>query len=143
MAIFWTILVIIFIVLEAITTQFVSVWFAGGAFASLICSMCTDNVWIQTLVFVVTSALLLIFTRKLVEKLKRKEPIKTNTEALIGETGVVVDPVKNLDFSGSVKIRGMIWSARSEDGSFLDTGTPVCVKNIDGVKLIVDIKKEV
>lgn len=137
MALFWTILVIGFVVLEAATTQFVCIWFAGGAFAALISAICTDSIWIQTFVFVVVSTILLIFTRKIIKTLKTKHPIKTNTDALIGEKGVVVDAISNDDAEGSIKIRGMIWSARSEDGSKIESGTHVCVKEIDGVKLIV------
>ena len=36
----------------------------------------------------------------------------------------------------------MVWSARSENGEDIPAGTTVTVKKIDGVKLIVDIKKE-
>ena len=140
MALVWTILVIAFICLEAATVQFVCIWFAGGAFAALIASMCSANIWIQISTFVIVSALLLI--RKLISKLKAKEPLKTNTDALIGQSGRVIDTISNLNSCGTVKVGAMVWSARSENGNDIESGTLVTVKKIDGVKLIVDIKKE-
>lgn len=142
MALFWTILVIALICLEAATVQFVSIWFAGGAFAALIAAMSGAGIWLQTVIFVIISALLLIFTRKLIRKLKAKEPLKTNTDALIGQNGTVLELISNINSSGSVKVGAMVWSARSENGEDIPAGTTVTVKKIDGVKLIVDIKKE-
>lgn len=141
MALFWTILVIAFISLEAATVQFVSIWFAGGAFAALIAAMCNADIWLQMVTFVIVSALLLIFTRKLIRKLKAKEPLKTNTDALIGQSGNVLELISNINSSGSVKVGAMVWSARSESGEDIPAGATVTVKKIDGVKLIVDIKK--
>lgn len=94
----------------------------------------------QTVVFVAVSALLLFLTRRLVKKLPLKEPIKTNADALIGETGIVTATVSDTDAAGSVKIRGVTWSAMCEDTPFIKEGTYVIVKKIDGVKLIVSEK---
>lgn len=138
MAFFWTVLVIAFICIEAATVQFVSIWFAGGAFAALIAAMAGADIWLQTVVFVIVSTLLLIFTRRLIRKLKAKEPLKTNTDALIGQNGTVLELISNINSSGSVKVGAMVWSARSESGEEIPAGTTVTVKKIDGVKLIVE-----
>ena len=143
MTLFWTILTIALIVLEASTAQFICIWFSGGAFAALIVALCGLGLWTQIVVFVLISALLLISTKKFVNKLKSKTSAKTNTDALIGETAVVMSPISNTQGIGSVKIRGMVWTARSEDGSDIEEGTLVLVKQIEGVKLIVSqIDKE-
>ncbi len=138
MALLWTILVVVFICLEAATVQFVSIWFAGGAFAALIATLSGSGIWLQTVVFVIVSALLLIFTRKLIRRIKAKEPLKTNTDALIGQNGTVLDLISNINSSGSVKVGAMVWSARSENGEDIPVGATVTVKKIDGVKLIVE-----
>lgn len=138
MEILWLILLVGFIVLEAATTQFICIWFAGGAFAALICAMCNLNMTVQSTVFVVISALLLVFTKQFVDKLKSKSKTKTNADALIGESAVVLKDISNLDATGSVKLRGIEWSARSCDGSIIPANSHVTVKEIDGVKLIVD-----
>ena len=134
----WIILLIGFIVLEAATTQFICIWFAGGALCSLICSILNLSVSVQWFVFIISSALLLVFTKKIVDKIKSAEPLKTNAEALIGQTAIVTENISNIDAKGRVKVRGMEWSARSADGDTIAKDSHVIVKEIDGVKLIVD-----
>ena len=70
----WLAVLIGAIVLEIVTTQIVSVWFAVGALSSLIATLAgVSNVWIQVLIFVVVSAIAVIVTRPLVKKLVNKQ----------------------------------------------------------------------
>ena len=135
---YWTLAVVVFIIIEAATTQFVSIWFAGGAVAGLITSLLTENIMIQLLVFVIISAILLILTKSFVRKLKSVAVLKTNADALIGQTAVVVTDISNIDGRGNVKLRDIIWSARSADGSKILSGAHVKIIEINGVKLIVE-----
>ncbi len=138
MEILWMVLLIGFLVLEASTTQLICIWFAGGALCSLICALLNLSTTVQTGVFVISSAILLVSTKKIVDKLKSKEPAKTNADALIGQSAIVTDDISNIDAKGSVKLRGIEWSARSADGEPIEKDSYVTVKEIDGVKLIVD-----
>ena len=138
MVILWTVLLIGFLVLEAATTQFICIWFAGGALFALIGALLNLSISLQTCIFIIASALLLVFTKKFVERLKSKGNTKTNIDALIGQTAFVTDDISNIEAKGSVKLRGMQWSARSADGSPIEKDSHVTVKEIDGVKLIVD-----
>ena len=138
MELLWLVLFVSFVVLEAATTQFICIWFAGGALISMICAMLGLSTTLQTTIFVFSSALLLVFTKKFVDKLKSNEKTKTNIDSLIGETAVVIEKISNIDSTGSVKLRGIEWSARSADGSSIEKNIHVTVKKIDGVKLIVD-----
>ena len=138
MEVFWLILLVGFVVLEAFTTQLICIWFAGGAVVALLLSMFNLNITWQVSAFVLTSALLLIFTRRFVNVLKTKTPAKTNVDSLIGETAVVVEGISNKDSKGCVKLRGVEWSARSNDGTYIQENDYVTVEKIDGVKLIVN-----
>ena len=138
MEILWTVLLVAFLILEAATTQFVCIWFAGGSLLALVGSLFNFSTTAQVCIFIITSIVLLVFTRKIVDKLKSKDNIKTNIDALIGEVAVVTDDISNIDAKGSVKLRGMEWSARSADGNPIEKDSHVAVKEIDGVKLIVD-----
>ncbi len=135
--IFWTIAIIAFMIIEASTAQFVSIWFAGGSFAALVAAIFEAGIPLQILIFVLVSGLLLIFTKKFVDRLKSPTGVKTNFDALIGQTAVVTEDISNPDGKGAAKLRGIEWSARSEDGNIIKQGTYVTVKKIDGVKLIV------
>ena len=140
--IFWTIAIIVFMVVEATTAQFVSIWFAGGSFAALVAAIFEVSIPLQILIFVLVSGLLLVFTKKLVDRLKSPIGVKTNFDALIGQTAVVTEDISNPDGKGAAKLRGIEWSARSADDTKIEQGTYVTVKNIDGVKLIVAIKED-
>lgn len=139
---FWTLAIIAFIIIEAATTQFVSIWFAGGSLAALIGAMSGLALTAQIIIFVSVSAILLLFTNKFVNRFKSRAGLKTNFSALIGQTGVVIEDISNADEKGVVRLRGIEWSARSENGKNIAQGTHVTVKKIDGVKLIVNILEE-
>lgn len=138
MVILWTVLLIGFLALEAATTQFVCIWFAGGALFALIGALINLSTTAQIFIFVIASVLLLVFTRKIVDKLKSKDNVKTNIDALIGQSAIVTDDISNIEAKGCVKLRGMQWSARSADGNPIEKDSHVTVREIDGVKLIVD-----
>lgn len=65
--------------------------------------------------------------------------VRTNTEALVGKSGVVIqrfDPVTRL---GRVKVEGEDWrGALIEGGAALEPGTRVMVVQVDGSTLLVE-----
>ena len=141
MSLFWTILTVALALIEALTPQLITIWFAGGSFAALILSVCSLAFSWQLAGFILVSVILLIFTRPLVKKIKENPNMKTNTDALIGETAVVTEDIDNMHECGAVRLRGIIWMARSLNGNIIDKDSIVEVKKIEGVKLIVDIKE--
>lgn len=137
----WLIIAAVLIVIEIITIGLTSIWFAIGAFASAVCAVFTDNLWIQLSVFIILSVVLWIFTRPLaVKKLKLdKDNIeKTNVESLVGQKAIVTSTINNLTAEGQAKINGLEWTARSADNSIIDAGSTVIIKEVSGVKLIVE-----
>lgn len=138
MSLFWTILTVGLALIEAATSQLVCIWFAGGAFAALIASICSLNFFWQFIIFIVVSVILLILTRPIVRKIKSKSDTKTNVDALIGQIGVVTETISNLSEQGAVRLSGITWSARSADNTVIEQGAVVRVLKIEGVKLIVE-----
>ena len=136
---FWMAVAIVSLIIEALTTELVSCWFAPSAIVSMILSGFVDIFWVQLLVFLVLSVLLLAFARRLVKKrLAAKGETSLNADSLIGQTGIVQEAVNNIAETGSVKIRGLIWSARALDDAEIPAGTVVIVREIHGVKLICE-----
>lgn len=137
MLVFWTVLLIALIVIEAVTAQMVTIWFAAGAFGALIAERLGAQMWIQWVVFVAVSAVALIVTRPLARKLTKTNMQPTNADRCIGKVAVVTESINNIDAKGQVTVDGAIWSARSSDGSVIEKDEKVTVEKIDGVKLIV------
>ena len=133
----WTFAFIAFLILEAVTFQFICIWFAGGALGALAAYALGGSLNCQILVFFAVSAILLVLTRPFVKKVTEGRKVKTNSESLIGNQGKVSEKIDNLSEIGRVKIQGMEWSARSADGEIIAENTIVEVVEISGVKLIV------
>lgn len=134
----WLAVIAISIIIEIITLDLVSVWFAFGAVVPFILSA-IEGVGIewQIAIFVVVSVLLIIFVRKYAQKLLFKNMnTKTNVEALEGRK---VRLLEDTDFekNGSVKINDVVWTAISDDGKLIKQGSLVEIVKVDGNKLHV------
>lgn len=134
----WLAVIIVAAVVEGVTAQLVSIWFVAGGVGALIADLCGANLWVQTVVFVVVTALTLIVTRPLVKKLMNFKHVDTNAGRYIGKIGIVTIEINNTLGTGQVNVSGSIWTARSDDGSVIEVGKHVSIKSIEGVKLIVE-----
>lgn len=138
--ILWLIIVFILIVAEVSTVNLVSIWFIASGIVSLIISIFYDNFFVQFAVFVILGILLLLTTRKFLEKLlKVNEDAKTNLDRIIGSTAIVTEPIKKNEI-GEAKVEGKRWSAISKEE--MAVGEEVIIEKIDGVKLIVRKKEK-
>ena len=86
---FWIISLIVFVVIEAMTAQLLTIWFAAGSVAALIAERLGAEIWLQWTIFVVVSAIILAVTRPFVKKLTKQKVQPTNADRCIGETAVV------------------------------------------------------
>lgn len=138
MVVVWLVVLILAIIVEVCTMGLSSIWFAGGALVSVLAAMLSLPLWLQILLFLVVSILLLVFTRPVAVKYFNKDRIRTNVESMIGRQAIVVSEINNLQGIGQVAVGGQEWSARSEDeaGCFA-VGTVVEIVAVSGVKLIV------
>ena len=138
MWVFWLIAAGVFFIIEMATIGFLVFWLGIGALLAMVTSFITDSIFIQALVFVVTSTLLLIFTRPLVNKfIKIPKEIKTNAYSIIGKKGIVISKINNIEGSGQIKIDGEIWSAKSFADEDIPENTEIEIVEIDGVKTVV------
>lgn len=144
MTVVWLVLLVILVVVELITMGLTTIWFAGGALAAALISIPGTPLALQILVFLVVSALLLYFTRPVAVKYFNRDRIRTNVESMVGRQAIVISEINNLEGIGQVNTGGMEWSARSSyHNVVLPVGTVVTVLGVDGVKLIVEERKEV
>ena len=133
----WFILLVLFIWMETSTVAMVSTWFAIGSLAAMIVSLCGGQLWLQAVVFVVVSAVLLLSLRPIAQKYFTPRIVKTNVDAVVGSQGIVLEDVDNVAAQGRVKLGAMEWSARSADGSPISKDTLVTVDRVEGVKVFV------
>ena len=140
-ALFWFVLLVVFLIVEASTVTMVALWFVIGALGAMIVSFFCDWIWLQVAVFLVVSSVMLLLLRPLVRKYIRPKLIRTNVDSVIGTTCRVVAAIDNVEGTGQVKLGGIEWSARSSDGTPIEKDTLVQVDRVEGVKVFVTAVK--
>lgn len=134
----WLAIVIISLVVEFLTSEVVSIWFAVGSFVALIVALCGLNEAVQIILFVSVSLLFLVAARPFIKKWTKRNEIKTNVDSLIGRIAIVTEDIIDGN-RGVVKLDSQEWSAISSDNLVKDT--KVVVLSIEGNKLIVKENK--
>ena len=141
-AIVWLAVAIVLLVVEIITLGLTTIWFAGGALVACVAAALQADFLVQVILFLVVSVVLLFFTRPVAVRYMNKNRTKTNAESLMGKEAVVLQEINNLKASGQVQLNGIEWTARAENmEDVIEKGAIVCIKKIEGVKLIVTRKE--
>lgn len=138
--IIWLALILIFVIIEVITTDFSALMFAAGSVAGLIVSLFSTPFWLQVVVAGIVALLLLFTVRPPLKRALNRggDHARSNVEALMGIAGTVVT-----DFNGkprNVKLaNGETWTAKLADASSpaLQEGDHVIVTAIHGSTAIV------
>ena len=133
----WLIIAGVCLIGEIMTNGFLVFWLSIGALLSMVVSFFTDNVIIQTAVFVISSAILIFATKPFVKKFAKTKDVKTNAYSIIGKNGIVTADIDSINSKGQVKVDGETWSAVGKDDIDIQKGTEIEVLEIKGVKAIV------
>lgn len=133
----WLIVAGIFFILEMATVGFLVFWFGIGALLALVVSLFTDNIIVQTTVFVLSSGLLVFLTRPFINKFAKTEKTETNAFSIIGKTALVIEEINPVLGTGQIKVNGELWSAKTENEIVIDKDTQVKIQAIEGVKAVV------
>lgn len=134
----WLVLLIAFAAAEAVTVGLTSIWFAAGALTALIAALLGGPLWVQITLFLAVSLLCLAAVRPLAKRHLNNRVEPTNADRVIGAQAQVTEDIDNVHGKGTVVIRGMTWSARSQDGGPITAGAMVRVLRIEGVKVFVE-----
>jgi membrane protein implicated in regulation of membrane protease activity len=143
MWIIWLSIFVVALVIEAIGTDLVSIWFAAGALVALILSLIPDVPWwVELIIFVVISLATLCCFRPLVHKYMRRNLVNSNIDEMVHKKGLLVAKI-DLLHHGEVKINDVIWTAiADEEKVSIPVGATVEVLAVSGNKLIVREVKE-
>lgn len=133
----WLIASGIFFICEIITVGFLVFWLGVGALIAMLVSFFTSNIIVQMSVFVISSGLLILLTRPLVNKISKKDVVPTNVYSLIGKKAVVTEDIDWVTGKGQIKFEGEIWSAKSKEQINIPAGSEVEIVSIEGVKAFV------
>ena len=142
-AICWLAVLIVLLLVEIATLGLTTIWFAGGALIACVAALLHASIWVQIVLFLVISVLLLLFTRPVAVRYMNKNWTKTNVDSMAGKEAVVTEDIDNLKAQGVVQVNGLEWTARAENNQdVIPKGSVVEVTRVDGVKLIVRKREE-
>ena len=135
----WVIVGLLLAAAEILIPGFFVLWFAVGAFLAALLAFLGVPRSVQLAAFLVSSFLLLVFSRTIFRSalFRSRESTVTNVEALRGRHGVVLKAIEGTLQPGSVKVGGEVWSAVCEDDARIVKGIKVEVLEVVGNKVRV------
>jgi membrane protein implicated in regulation of membrane protease activity len=134
----WLSAAVVLSIAEALGGEFVLLMLGAGALVTAGVSIFVpDILWLQLLVFAISSVGLVMLARPaLLRRFHTPAQIKSGVEAIVGSKATVISTVDS--HGGQVKIGGEIWSAAGVDGHRpLPPGTPVTVVEVRGATAVV------
>lgn len=134
----WLIVALGLIGAEAATGDMSLLMLGGGSLAAALSSWLLDwPIWVEGVVFLVVSLLLLVLVRPaLRRRLAPAGGIPIGIKALEGKSALVLDRVTREQ--GQIKLGGQVWTARPlNDGDTYESGESVTVLQIDGATAVV------
>lgn len=137
----WIVWLVIFVgalIIEGMSSELVSVWFAAGSLIALIVSFIPEVAWwIQLIIFAVISVASLVCLRPIIHKALKRTVVSSNVDELIHKKGRMTKGCDEFNH-GEVKIGGVLWTAYASDEKIpICAGAVVEVLAIEGNKLVV------
>lgn len=135
----WTIIAIIFFIIEVFTSGFLIACFGIGCVVAGVIAGFGFGLNIQIIGFSVGTLLSFLLIRPLMTKwLNRKsDEVKMNADALVGAIGVVTVEIDNIKNTGRVRVQGDDWKAENLTNEVLNVGTKIEVVEVKSTVLIV------
>lgn len=142
--IYWLIALGAFVIMEMISLGLTSIWFAGGCLVAFLAALLGAPFWMQIVLSLAVSILLLIFTKPVVEKHLNHNREKTNVDSVKERQGKVVEEIDNFNQKGTVLLDGMEWMARNAaSDEKIPVDTRVVVKEVRGAHVeVIKIEEE-
>ena len=134
----WLVLFLGFAAIETLTLDLFFAMLSVGALAAMLAAVLSAPLFLQVVVFCVVALLMIVVVRPAALKHLKTgtRDQRSNIERLIGEAAVTLEPVGSR--TGTVKIGGDTWTARSGNGSLLPAGEQVEVTRIEGATAVVE-----
>ncbi|WP_303673222.1 NfeD family protein [Vampirovibrio chlorellavorus] len=141
----WVALALLLGIIEVFTVGFFVCFFALGALIAALASLFIPGLLGQTLVFVLSSLLMVWWARPVLTKafkVGNRPAVESNVSALLNTVVLVLEPVDK--YTGKVKVThtGEVWTAylANEDGETIPVGQEALIVKVDGAKLAVTPK---
>src|SRR5258708_3540798 len=140
MTVFWLVVGVVLLGVEALTLAFFAVFVALGMFAAAVASAAGAPAWVQVLAFVGVAGLGVLLARPpLMRTLRRNTETMTlpGVQGLVGQQAGTVDAVGATHPPGHAMLAGERWLAVTDAAEPLDPDVTVTVAAVQGTTLLV------
>ena len=139
----WIVVGVILLALEIFIPGFFVACLGMAFLVTAVPAFFGGNVKLQIVIFSLASIVIFFGLRPFFLKYLSpdKHTTRTNTDALIGRIGVVLEAIDPNTYSGRVKVGGEDWRAISNSEKAIAVGEKIVVTKVDGTKLFVDLKQ--
>lgn len=134
----WTIVGILLIIVEMLTYTFFAASFGVAALITAWASAQNVGFTWELTTFVIASTLCVLGVRPVFRMIYRGSDNRAIlTDAMIGQSGLIVDEIESQGGHGRVKTGGEEWRAVSTDARPIPAGTRVVIVSVEGATLTV------
>lgn len=132
----WLGISIIAIIIEIITIDLVSIWFAAGSIIALLAALLGVGETIQIALFIIITVVCAVVVRPIAKKYMRGNVERTNFDRVIGKHGLITKTI-TADNKGEVKVMSTLWLATSIDNTTINEGEYCEILAVEGAHLVV------
>jgi membrane protein implicated in regulation of membrane protease activity len=136
MVIAWIAFALAMAVVEVASVAFYAAFLALGALAATVAALLGANVFMQAATFFVIALVGILVVRPAIVR-RRGPRTVSGARGMIGQTGIVVEPIEGEHVAGHVRLAGESWPAVSADGKPIAADATVTVTEIRGSTLVV------
>jgi membrane protein implicated in regulation of membrane protease activity len=139
----WMAVGIVLILAEIAIPGFFILWFGVGAVVAGLLALIGFGTAVQWVTFLVVSGVLLVLSRRIADRITKRQPPGVGANRLVGMRGPVTTAVDNLKGVGQVRLGGELWRAESRSGRKIPESTVVEVVAVEGTHVVVrEVEKE-
>ena len=135
----WLGVVVASLIIEFITFELVTVWFALGGLVALIMAACDVIPLVHIITFSVVSLGTLLGLRTVCMRYLNKHKADTNTDLIIGKSFKLLSEITPIT-RGTIKVNDVVWEVKADDDDVtIPVGSWVIAQEISGNKIIVKL----
>ncbi|TLG72947.1 NfeD family protein [Culicoidibacter larvae] len=134
----WIAIIILAVLIDLLTSNFLFVFFAGGAIVALIAEALNLGWAVEIIAFILVSIILLVIFYPMIHKKTREQRALAQTpeQSYIGKRFILN---KNLTDTLQHKIDGIYWQIKNGESTIIAAGTEVEITAVEGNKFIIKI----
>lgn len=135
----WLAIAIIFLIVEMLGPNLISIWFSLAAFIMCPISLLNLPIYLQIIIFIALSVVSMFLLKGVYEKkIKPQHVLKDNLQdKLVSQTGIVTTTIDNSKNEGQIIVGDVYWKATSLNDDIIEKDSKVSIIKIENMRAYV------